>query len=197
MEQNGLEYEETNRLMSIQSRKEDCKYVSFIHGRIKQEEVIEYKVNYCEVNYEYEHVKEIDYVKTRPCLNDYEYFVCVIIKNYIAEFCEIIEGKKVEIIIEEDIVCEIIDDKNVEIIEDQKVEDINMLKSSIISFDAIRRLDLKENELRVIAMLRIVKNYENLSKSSLIKEINKIKLSEEQKRLNLKAIQKMILEKRY
>ena len=197
MEQNGLEYEETNRLMSIQSRKEDCKYVSFIHGRIKQEEVIEYKVNYCEVNYEYEHVKEIDYVKTRPCLNDYEYFVCVIIKNYIAEFCEIIEGKKVEIIIEEDIVCEIIDDKNVEIIEDQKVEDINMLKSSIINFDAIRRLDLKENELRVIAMLRIVKNYENLSKSSLIKEINKIKLSEEQKRLNLKAIQKMILEKRY
>ena len=32
-------------------------------------------------------------------------------------------------------------------------------------------------------MLRDVKNYENLSKSSLTKEINKIKLSEESKKI--------------
>ena len=72
--------------------------------------------------------------------------------------------------------------KYVEIIEDQKVEDIKRLKSSIIKSDAIRILVITENELRVIVMLRGVKNYENLSKSSLIKEINKIKLSEEPKK---------------
>ena len=68
MKQYCLEYEEIEKLMSIQSRKENCKYASFIHERIEQEEVIEYKVNYCKINYEYEHVKEADYVKTRPCL---------------------------------------------------------------------------------------------------------------------------------
>ena len=34
-----------------------------------------------------------------------------------------------------------------------------MLKSSITESDAIRKLNLKEDELRVIAMLRGVKNY--------------------------------------
>ena len=48
-----------------------------------------------------------------------------------------------------------------------------MLKSSIIESDAIRKLDLTDDELRQIAMLRGVKNYENFSKISLIKEINK------------------------
>ena len=73
--------------------------------------------------------------------------------------------------------------KDAGIIEDQKVQDINILKSSIIKSDAIRKLDLTEDELRVIAMLRGVKNYENLSKSSLIIEINKIELSEEPKKI--------------
>ena len=51
MKENGLYYEEIKRLMSIQ---ENCEYV--IHGRIEQEEAIEYKINYCEVNYyEYKH----------------------------------------------------------------------------------------------------------------------------------------------
>ena len=71
-------------------RKENCEYVSFIHGRIEQEEVIEYKVNYCEVNYEYEHTKEVDYVKTRPCLIDCEYVM--------GEIVDIIEGKKADCI---------------------------------------------------------------------------------------------------
>ena len=48
-----------------------------------------------------------------------------------------------------------------------------MLKSSIIASDAISKLDLTEDELRIIAMLSGVKNYENLSKRSLIKKLIK------------------------
>ena len=70
-----------------------------------------------------------------------------------------------------------------------------MLKLSIIKSDAIRKLNLREDELRVIAMLRGVKNYENLSKSSLIQEINKIKISEEPKKTTFKKHLKKISEK--
>ena len=116
--ENGLEYEETKKLMSVKVKKE---YVSVIHQVIEQEEIVNYNDNYYEVNYDHEK-KKVDFIKSRPCLIDCEYIVC-------------------------------------EIIEDQKVEDINMLKSSIIESDAIRKLNLIEDELRVIAMLRGVKNY--------------------------------------
>ena len=110
VKQNGLEYEEIQKLMSIQSRKENCKYACFICGRIEQEEVIEYKVNYCEVNYEYEHVKEVDYVKTRPYLIDDEHLMGEIVEiikekkaNYVQQKlcligyeCIVIEEKKTE-----------------------------------------------------------------------------------------------------
>ena len=119
---------------------------------------------------------------------DCEYIVCEIIEDQKADYCEIIEDQKVEY-------CEIIENQKVEIIEVQKVEDINMLKSSIIKSDVIRRLDLKENELRVISMLRGVKNYENLSKSCLIKEINKIKISEEPKKTAFKKHRKKNIRK--
>ena len=33
MKQNGLEYEKIEKLMSIQSRKENCKYASFINEK--------------------------------------------------------------------------------------------------------------------------------------------------------------------
>ena len=55
-----------------------------------------------------------------------------------------------------------------EIIYDKKVDDIRMLKSS-------RRLVLPKRILKVIARERGVKNYENLTKSELIKEANKLK----------------------
>ena len=48
---NGLEYREIKNLMSIKAKKE---HVSFVYERIEQEEVIEYEVDYCQVNY-YEH----------------------------------------------------------------------------------------------------------------------------------------------
>ena len=54
------------------------------------------------------------------------------------------------------------------------VENINMLKSSR---DETYSLDLSKKELKIIARERGVKNYENLSKNRLIKEINKLKSS--------------------
>ena len=41
----------------------------------------------------------------------------------------------------------------------------------------IKKLKLSKEELRVIAREKGVKNYENISKSRLIKEINKLKPS--------------------
>ena len=146
--ENGLYYEEIKKLMSVKAKKE---YANVIHGRIEQEEVIEYKANYCEVNYyENKHKQEVDCVKLRPCLIDSEYTVCELIEDQKVEYCEIIEDQKAKIIeccelievqkvdiiecceiIEDQKVeyCEIIEDQKAEIIEDQKVEDINMLKS--------------------------------------------------------------------
>ena len=67
MKENGLYYEEIKKLMSVKAKKE---YVSVTYGRIEQEEVIEYKVEYCEVNYyEYEHEQEVDCFKSRPCFD--------------------------------------------------------------------------------------------------------------------------------
>ena len=57
--------------------------------------------------------------------------------------------------------------KDAEIIEDKKVEDIKMPKSS-------RMLVLPKKILKVIAIERGVKNYENLPKRELIIVINKL-----------------------
>ena len=68
IKQNGLEYEEIRKLMSIQSRKENRKYVSFMHQKIEQEEVIEYRVDYCKASYEHENTQKIDYIEPKSCL---------------------------------------------------------------------------------------------------------------------------------
>ena len=92
--ENGLEYEEIKKLMSVKAKKE---YVSVTHGRIEKEEPIEYKVEYYEVNYyEYEHKQEVGCNKSKPCLIDSEYFVCELIENQKVEYCAFIEGQKVE-----------------------------------------------------------------------------------------------------
>ena len=66
--------------------------------------------------------------------------------------------------------------KDAEIIDGKKVKDIKMPKSS-------RRLVLPKRILKVIAKERGVKNYENLSRSELIKEINKLKPEKEPKNI--------------
>ena len=96
IKQNGLEYEEIEKLMSIQWRKENCEFVSFISGRIGKEEVIECNFDYHEVNYEYEHVKKVYCMKQKPCLIDCEYIVCEATEDQNIEFCEIIRDQRVK-----------------------------------------------------------------------------------------------------
>ena len=178
--ENGLEYEEIKKLLPVKAKKE---YGNVIYGRIEQEGVIEYKAeyNYYEVNYEYENIQKVDYIESSQCFIECEYIVCEIIKDQKVEYCEVIEDQKAEY-------CEIIEDQKVEITEDQKVEDINMLKSSIIESDAIRKLNLSDDELRVTDMVRGVTNYENLSKGRLIKKNNKLKPSEEPKKIEFENV---------
>ena len=137
----GLEYKE------IKAKKE---YVSVIHGRIGQEEAIEYKVEYCEVNYEHEHRQEVDSIKSRPFLIGCEYTVRKIIEDQRIQYCEIIEDQKVEYceLIEDQKVecCEIIEDQKVETIDYQKVKDINMPKSGYeINLDQLLEKEVLKN----------------------------------------------------
>ena len=69
-----------------------------------------------------------------------------------------------------------------EVIEHQKVEDINMVKSSKNESDKIKELGLTMEELRVIARQIGVKNYENLSRIRLVEEIDKQEASKELKK---------------
>ena len=58
------------------------------------------------------------------------------------------------------------------VIEHQKVEDINMVKSSKNESDKIKELGLTMKELKEIARKRGVKNYENFSRLRLVEEID-------------------------
>ena len=102
-----------------------------------------------------------------------------IIEEKKIECCEV-EEKKVELVEEIKKLMSTTTKKDVEIIEGQKLGDINML-------------NLTKKELKVIARERGVKDYENLSKSRVIKEINKLKRSEGPK----KTIFEKILSERY
>ena len=113
---------------------------------------------------------------------DREYTVCEIIEDQKVECCELIEDQKFaccEVIEYNEVVFrEIIEYKNVELI-----EDINMLKLSGNESHGIKKLNLSKKELKIIARERGVKNYENISKRRLIKEINKLKSSKGLKKL--------------
>ena len=68
------------------------------------------------------------------------------------------------------------------VIEHQKVEDINMLKSSKNESDKIKELGLTMEELKSIARKIGSKNYENLSRIELVKEIDKLVPPKESKK---------------
>ena len=61
-----------------------------------------------------------------------------------------------------------------EIIKHQKVEDTKMPKSSKNESDKIKELGLTMEELKSVARKTGVKNYENLSRIELVKEIDKL-----------------------
>ena len=68
------------------------------------------------------------------------------------------------------------------VIEHEKVEDINMLKSSKNESDKIKELGLTIKELKAIARKTGVKNYENLSRIRMVEEIDKLEQSKELKK---------------
>ena len=109
-------------------------------------------------------IKKLMSVIVKKEYSKYGLEYCELIEDQKVEHCQVIEGQKVEYY-------EIIEDQEVEIVEDQNVQDINMLK---LSRDDVEKLNLKKNELQKMARVRGVKNYENLSKRRLVKEINKL-----------------------
>ena len=72
--------------------------------------------------------------------------------------------------------------KEDEKIKHQKVEDIKMPKSSKNEFDKIKELGLTMEELKLIARKIGIKNYENLSRIELVKEIDKLEPPKESKK---------------
>ena len=99
MKENGLEYEEIKKLLSIKAKNE---YV---------------RVDYCEVSY-YEYEQEVNYIETRPCLIDIGHIVCELIEDKKVRFCDVIEDREVEKVV----FCEAIEYQEAGLIEDQKVE---------------------------------------------------------------------------
>ena len=77
--------------------------------------------------------------------------------------------------------CYYLKQKEDEIIKHQKVEDIKMSKSSKNESDRIKELGLTMEELKSIARKISIKNYENLSRIELVKEIDKLEQSKESK----------------
>ena len=99
---NGREYEEIKKLLSVKSKKECIEYI-ITDGIIKQEEAIGYDVNYYRANYRRcEKLQEIDYIKYKPCLTfDFEYIECKTItkvEHYelMNECCELIIHEMIE-----------------------------------------------------------------------------------------------------
>ena len=78
-----------------------------------------------------------------------------------------------------------------EVIEHQKVENINMVKSSKIESNKIKELVLTMKELKVIARLRGVKSYENISRIRLEEEIDRLEPSKKLK--NKKNVSSLLL----
>ena len=197
---NGLEYEEIKKLLSVKSKKECIKYF-ITDGIIKQEEAIDYDVNYYRNNYRRcEKLQEYDYIRYKPCLiSDFEYIECKTIKKVehyelINECCELIIHEMIEKIEcnddkkdecnddkkdecneliddKKDECCELINIQEAEIIEDQMGQDVNMLKSSRNESNKIKELGLTMKELKAIVRKIGVKNYENLSRITLVEEI--------------------------
>ena len=87
--------------------------------------------------------------------------------KYVAEYNELIEGHY---------------QKADEVIKHQKAEDIEMPKSSKNECDKIKEFGLTMEELKSIARKISVKNYENLSRIELVKEIDKLEPPKESKK---------------
>ena len=165
-----LEYEEIKKSLSVKPKKEliECVITKRI---IKQEEAIDYDVNYYRCNYRRcEKVQEIDFFKYKPNLiND---------EHREVEIVEIIKEKKVES-------CKMIKDKKVEsyeIILDKKAESCEIIEEIIESYELIKEETIKSHEIieeEIIESFELIKDKDYINKfiedkndvHQLIKEI--------------------------
>ena len=90
--------------------------------------------------------------------------------------------KELNILFDEKIMYYYFKQKDDEIIKHQKVEYIKIPKSSKNESDKIKELELTMEELKSITKKIGIKNYENLSKIELVKEINKLEPPKKSKR---------------
>ena len=133
---NGLEYEEIKKLLSVKPKKELIACV-LTKGIIKQEYVADHDVNYYRANYRRcEKVKGTDYIKYKTFLvkesSDYT------IDNEANKFFELVNDHKVEY-------CEIIQDQKVEKFSKNvlKQEEIKKLLSIILKKEENKYLSSK------------------------------------------------------
>ena len=84
------------------------------------------------------------------------------------------------------------------VIETPKAEDINMVKPSKNESNKIKDLRLTIDKLKEIARLRGSKNYENLSRIELVKEIDKLEPTKEleKKKITSSFLLKLSLKKK-
>ena len=143
-----LEYEEIKKLLSVKPKKEliECVITKRI---IKQEEAIDYDVNYYR---RCEKVKEIDYFKYKPNLiND---------EHREVEIVEIIKEKKVES-------SKIFKDKKVEsckIIEDKKADSCEIIESyELIKEETIKSHEIIE-EKEIIESVKLIEDKDYINK---------------------------------
>ena len=201
-----LEYEEIKKLLSVKPKKELIECV-ITKGIIKQEEAIDYDVNYYRCKYrKCEKVQGIDYFKYKPSLiNDEHREVekVEIIKEKKVESCKIIKYKKVESceIIEEMIESyELLKEETIqahEIIEEEIIESSELIKDK----DYINKLIEDKNDVRqlikeIIESCKLIEDQEDISELIEYCELNKEETIDDQKDKNCEIIDEIIKDKK-
>ena len=170
---------------------ESCEIIEEIiesYELIKEETINSHEIIEEEIIESFELIEDKDYInKLIEDKNDVHQLVKEIIEsceliedqediNELIEYCEL---NKEETIDDKKDECELINNQEVEIIRHQKVEDINMVKSSKNESNKIKEFGLTMKELKAIARKIGVKNYEILSRIRLVEEIDKLEQSKE------------------
>ena len=201
-----LEYEEIKKLLSVKPKKELIECV-ITKGIIKQEEAIDYDVNYYRCNYrKCEKVQGIDYFKYKPSLiNDEHREVekVEIIKEKKVESCKIIKYKKVES-------CEIIEEmiESYELLKEETIQAHEIIEEEIIDSselikdkDYINKLIEDKNDVRqlikeIIESCKLIEDQEDISELIEYCELNKEETIDDQKDKNCEIIDEIIKDKK-
>ena len=201
-----FEYEEIKKLLSVKPKKELLECV-ITKGIIKQEEAIDYDVNYYRCNYRRcQKVQEIDYFKYQPNLiNDEprEVEIVEIIKEKKVVSCKTIKDKKVES-------CEVIEEiiQSYELIKEETIKSHEIIEEEIIeSFeliedkDYINKLIEDENDVHqlikeIIESCELIEDQEDINELIECWELNKEETIDDQKDKNCEIIDEINIDKK-